>query len=165
MKIHLIAALDQNFGIGWQGKLPWHLPDDLRHFKALTMGHCVLMGRKTWDSIGRPLPGRTNLILSRAAPPLPDDVHTFAEFTAARAWAQTHGESNLFVIGGEEVFRHSLQFADQLDLTRVYTHTTADVFFPCFDTAVWQCVEQIPHLADDRHPFAFTFETWQRVTP
>lgn len=165
MKIHLIAALDENAGIGWQSKLPWHLPDDLKHFKTLTQGHCILMGRKTWQSIGRPLPGRTNLILSRTMTHLPEGFHIFSEFADACNWAQAHGESDLFIIGGGEIYAHSLQFANQLDLTRVHTRTNADVFFPHFDTTIWQCVEKQPHPADAHHPFAFTFETWQRVTP
>lgn len=160
MRIHLLAALDEGFGIGRQGKLPWYLPDDLKRFKTLTTGHCILMGRKTWQSIGRALPGRTSIVLSRTAPPLPEGVYTFADFAQARNWAQQRGESDLFVIGGAEIYAHTIKFADQLDLTRVHTRLNADVFFPQFDPSTWQCVERIPHPADERHPFAFTFETW-----
>lgn len=163
MRIHLIAALDQAFGIGWQGKLPWHLPDDLKRFKTLTMGHCMLMGRKTWQSLGRALPGRTSIVLSRAAPPLPEGVYAFAEFAQACAWAQQRGESDLFVIGGGEVYAHSLEFAHQLDLTRVHARLNADVFFPRFDHSAWQCVARELHPADERHSVAFTFETWVRT--
>ncbi|GAB4499964.1 MAG: hypothetical protein OHK0052_15740 [Anaerolineales bacterium] len=163
MQIHLLAALDEAFGIGWQGRLPWHLPDDLKRFKTLTMGHCIVMGRKTWQSLGRALPGRTSLVLSRSALPLPQGVVCFADFAKARDWAQQRGESNLFVIGGGEIYAHSLEFAHQLDLTRVHARLPADVYFPRFDVADWQCVAQELHPADDRHPFAFTFETWVRA--
>jgi dihydrofolate reductase len=128
VKLALIAAVARNRGIGLAGKLPWHLPDDLRRFKRITSGHTVLMGRKTWEALGRPLPHRRNVVLSRT--PVPG-AETYASIDAARAALSQ--EEWVFVIGGGEIYRQTLPLADLLYLTIVDKDVEADTFFPEYE--------------------------------
>ena len=162
MQLVLIAAIARNGVIGRDGDLPWRLPDDLAHFKRLTTGHPILMGRKTWESIGRPLPKRTNLILSRTleAPPGTEVVSSLAEaLDRARAG---HAE-RLFVIGGARVYEDALPRADVLELTQVDAEVEGDVHFPAWDGREFECRRFEVHPADERHAHAFRFETWERL--
>jgi len=163
MRVSIIAALDEAGGIGLAGSLPWRLPDDLKHFRELTLGHHVIMGRKTWQSIGRPLPQRHMLVVSRNphfAAPGCTLVHSLEAGAAA---AQQAGESELFVIGGGELYALALPLAGRLYLTRVRGQVQADVFFPAVDAREWNLLEVIPHAADARHSYAFCFETYERI--
>jgi len=126
------------------------------------MGHAIVMGRKTFDSIGKPLPGRTNIVLSRGARPAIEGVHAFADFGDAEAWARDGGTKEIFVIGGEALYRDSMPRADRIFLTRVDAEPEGDVFFPEIDETRWRCVRRQSHDADDRHAFEFSFETWER---
>ncbi len=162
--IALIVAVAENGVIGRAGQLPWHLPDDLKRFKALTMGKPMLMGRRTFDSIGRPLPGRTSLVLTKSAnwapPPGALVVHSMDE---ALAEARRHGAGELAVIGGAEVFRLALPLARRIDLTRVHAGFDGDVYFPQLDLREWRETERIEHPADARHAHAMTFSVLQRT--
>ena len=159
--IALVAALDRNRAIGRDGAMPWHLSDDLKRFKALTLGKPVLMGRKTARAIGRPLPGRPNLVLTRGATAPFDGqavVHSLDE-AVARA-----GNGELMVIGGGEVYALALPRAARMHLTEIATATSdADTFFPAFDPGEWREVAREHHPADARHPLAFDFVDYQRV--
>ncbi|HEX6833250.1 MAG TPA: dihydrofolate reductase [Rudaea sp.] len=160
MDIALIAALDRNFAIGRAGEMPWHLPDDLKRFKQLTLGKPVLMGRKTALAIGRPLPGRRNLILTRSAQAPFADQETVASIDDAIAHAR--GE-DLAVFGGGEVFALALPRATRLQLTLIETQAEdADAFFPRFDPAQWRETARTFHPADPRHAFAFSFVDYER---
>lgn len=128
MLISLIVATDQAGAIGLEGRLPWHLPEDLRYFKSKTLNHCVVMGRKTCLSIGRPLPGRTNLLLSRSEEPVAGFVRV-ATPESAVAFAQESGETELFVIGGAQVYEAFLPHADRIYLTEIAGRYHADTFF------------------------------------
>ena len=136
MSVTLIAALSQNRCIGNNGELPWRIPEDLRHFKELTSGHPVVMGRKTWESIPerfRPLPNRTNCVLTRQVTyPLPNGVERYASLEEALA---AHANETLFVIGGEEIYRQALPLADCLELTHVHQDVPGDAFFPEWEGA------------------------------
>lgn len=158
--ILLVAALDRNRAIGRAGAMPWHLSDDLKRFKALTLGKPVLMGRKTALAIGRPLPGRINLVLTRsdAAPFAGQDVvHSFDE-AVARA-----GNAELCVIGGGEVYVLALPRATHLRLTEIDTTTPgADTFFPEFDPREWRETSREHHSADAKHAFGFDFADYER---
>ena len=160
MAISLVAALDNDFAIGKDGTMPWHLPDDLKHFKALTTGKYVLMGYKTAVAIGKALPGRTNLVLSRrhSAPfPGQDTVRSLAE---AQAIAEGTG---LMVIGGGEAYREALPFARRLYLTWVDTHVGgADVFFPRVNFREWVETSRQHHARDERHAHAFDIVEYVR---
>ncbi len=158
--IALIAALDRNHAIGRDGAMPWHLPDDLKRFKALTLGKPVLMGRKTALAIGRALPGRRNLVLTRggAAPFAQQEV--VASLDAAIAAAQG---AELMVIGGGEVYALALPRATRLHLTWIDTVAAdADAFFPRFDPAQWREIAREAHAADARHEFVFSFVDYAR---
>ncbi|MCC7462169.1 MAG: dihydrofolate reductase [Gammaproteobacteria bacterium] len=160
-RITLVAAVADNGVIGARGALPWHLPDDLRHFKALTFGHPVLMGRRTFAAIGRPLPGRRNLVLTRGAGALPAGVEAVGSLAAALA--RCAGEREVFVIGGGEVYRQALPLAARLELTRVHACPEGDAWFVLPDAAAWREVRRCEHCADDRHAHAMTFQTLDRV--
>lgn len=160
MRLTLVAALADNGVIGRAGTLPWHLPDDLRRFKSLTMGRPILMGRRTFDSIGRALPGRRNLVLTRNTATLPDGVEGVADMTAALE--KCAGAAELCVIGGADVYRQVLPQADRLELTRVHATVTGDVTFPDFELAQWRELARVEHGADERHAWAMTFLTLER---
>ncbi len=160
--ISLIAAMDRNRAIGRGNALPWHLPDDLKHFKALTLGKPVVMGRKTFESLGcRPLPDRPNLVVSGSGFSH-EVVQTFPTLEAALAAGEAlHDE--VMVIGGGQIYAQALPLAQRLYVTRVDTEIEApDTWFPDWDSPPWQCVERIEHAADDRHPWPFVFETWTK---
>lgn len=156
----LVAALDRDRAIGRGGALPWHLPADLRRFKQLTLGHPVLMGRRTAESIGKALPGRANLVLTRRArAPFAGQV---AVSSLDEALHHAQGEA-LYVIGGGEVYGLTLPRATRLLLTWVDTVVPgADAFFPSFDANDWQITASTRHEADARHAFAFRFVDYER---
>ena len=154
-EIAIVVAYDRQRAIGHAGGLPWHLPDDLRHFKALTLGQPVLMGRRTFESIGRPLPGRANWVLTRDASwthPGVDTVHDW------RGALDRHREGVLWVIGGGEIYRLALPDADRIEATEVDAQVAAaDAWFPQIDDADWAVVAREHHPADERHACAFDF--------
>jgi dihydrofolate reductase len=155
-QLSLIAALDRNFAIGRDNALPWHLPDDLKRFKSLTLGKPILMGRKTAESIGRALPGRRNLVLTRNGRVPFAGMQALASIDEARAVAAADGASELCVIGGGEIYALALPFAERMHLTFVDTAIDgADAFFPRFDVAQWRVVARETHPADAKHAFAF----------
>lgn len=158
--ISLIAALDRNYAIGRAGAMPWHLPDDLKRFKQLTLGKPVLMGRKTALAIGRALPGRRNLVLTRSGAPPFVGQQVAASIDAAVAAA---GDTELCVIGGGEVYALALPRATRLHLTWIDTEAReVDAFFPRFDARQWRETSRIAHPADARHEFAFQFVDYER---
>ncbi len=130
MKISLIAAVAENDVIGKDGGIPWHLPDDLKHFKKLTSGHAIIMGRKTFESIGRALPKRDNLVLSRSGNIDALGCTVLASFDEALMWCRDHDETEAFVIGGEQLYRDALPLADRVYLTEVHGSFDGDTFFP-----------------------------------
>jgi dihydrofolate reductase len=160
LRLTLIAALSDNGVIGRNGTLPWHLPDDLRRFKALTMGRPMLMGRRTFESIGRALPGRRNLVLTRGMGSFPAGVEPIASLALALELCAHDAE--LCVIGGSEVFRQTLPHANRLELTQVHATLDGDVTFPEFDMTQWRERSRIEHATDDRHAYAMSFVTLER---
>lgn len=160
----LIAALDRNRAIGRDNALPWHLPDDLKRFKALTLGKPVLMGRRTAESLGRALPKRRNLVLTRSARAPFDGMQAVATLNEALALAAADGVAELCVIGGAELYALTLPIATHLRLTHVDTEVDdADTFFAAFDPAQWRVTAREAHVADDRHAFAFEFVDYERA--
>jgi dihydrofolate reductase len=163
VRISLIAALDRNHAIGRDNRLPWRLPDDLRRFKALTLGKPVLMGRKTAQSLGRALPGRLNLVLTRSGQVPFEGMVAVASIEQAIAQAQAQSADELCVIGGGQVYAQLLARADALHLTRVDTVVEgADAFFPAFDPHDWVVSARQRHPADPGHALAFEFIDYTR---
>lgn len=159
-RLNLIAALDENALIGREGGLPWHLPADLRHFKALTMGKTMLMGRKTWDSLGRALPGRESWVLTRADGFAAEGARVLASLDEALAAA---GGRELMVIGGAEIYRQTLPWAQRLYLTRVHARVEGgDAYFPAFDPMQWRETSREAHPPDERHAYPYSFLTLER---
>ncbi|TDK30222.1 dihydrofolate reductase [Luteimonas terrae] len=160
----LVAAIDRRRGIGRGNAMPWHLPDDFRHFKALTLGRPVLMGRKTAESLGRALPGRTNLVLTRSGRVPFEGMQAVASLDAAIAIAAEQGAGELCVIGGGEIYALALPHADVLQLTRVDTVVEdADAFFPAWDPAQWREVSRTHHQSDATHAHVFDFVEYRRA--
>ena len=158
MIISIIVAMDEQRGIGKGGRLPWHLSADLKRFKRLTMGHHLIMGRKTYESIGRPLPGRTMIVITRNQRYTAEGCLIAASLKAALAIAEQSGETEAFIAGGGQVFAQALPFADRIYLTLVHAVTEADVFFPELEPKGWIEAEYSYHLADERNQFPSTFK-------
>ena len=162
----LIAALDRNRAIGRGNALPWHLPDDLKHFKALTLGKPVLMGRKTAVSLGRALPKRRNLVLTRSGRVPFEGMEAVGSIEEALRIAEADGASELCVIGGGEVYALALPMATRMHLTHVETAIEGcDAFFPAFDAMEWRESARGHHAADETHAFAFDFVDYERNLP
>ncbi len=162
-RLVLIAALDRNYAIGRGNAMPWHLPDDFRQFKARTLGKPILMGRKTAQSLGRALPGRTNLVLTRGGSVPFEGMQAVASLAQACASASAEGAEELCVIGGGEVYRLTLPLADALYLTHVETEVEgADAFFPVVDAGEWEPVVRQSHGTDAEHAFGFEFVDYRR---
>ena len=162
--LSLIAALDQRNAIGRDNDLPWRLPDDLKRFKALTLGKPVLMGRKTAQSLGRALPGRRNLVLSRSGVVPFDGMEAVASLDQALAWSDSEGVEEICVIGGGEIYVQTLPLADALYLTHVDTVVEdAHAFFPLVNASEWDVVRRESHAADAKHAFAFEFVDYLRI--
>jgi dihydrofolate reductase len=159
--ISIIVAASENGVIGAGGALPWRLSDDLRHFKAVTMGKPIVMGRKTWESIGRPLPGRRNIVVTRQtgfeAPGC--DVVTSTE----QAIAVAGNAEEVMIIGGSQVYALFLPVADRVYLTRVHAEVEGDAFFPALDGGTWRLVSDARHTADERNEFDYSFRLYERT--
>jgi dihydrofolate reductase len=138
MKIAMIVAMSENGVIGDKGKIPWHIREDLQRFKRLTMGHPIIMGRKTYESIGKPLPGRTNIVLTRSpnftATP---EALMFTGLDAALEHCRRQNHDSVFIIGGSNIYQQALPLADKLFMTEVHQHVNGDTKFPDYDRAKW----------------------------
>lgn len=161
MRIHVIVAVAENGVIGRDGAMPWRIPEDLKRFKAITMGHPIAMGRKTWASIGRPLPGRENLVITRQKgfeAPGATVVHSIAE---AMEHARARGASDLFAIGGGEIYREVLPFARVAHVTEVHARFEGDATFPHLDPG-WREVAREPRSQAEPTPLRYDFVTYER---
>ncbi|WP_016955501.1 type 3 dihydrofolate reductase [Catenovulum agarivorans] len=164
MIISMIAAMTPQRAIGKDNKLLWHLPNDLKFFKQQTLGKPVIMGRKTYDSIGRPLPGRLNIVISRQeTSPHPDvQLASSIEQAVEIAKRELTDEQEIVVIGGGHIYQSMLSHADKLYVTIVETEVDADTYFPEIDPQDWQVSEETAGLVDDKNPLAHTFYTYTR---
>ncbi len=157
----LIVAISENRVIGRDGRLPWHLRADLQRFKQLTMGQTIVMGRKTYESIGRPLPGRKSVVVTRQPDYAPAGVRVARSLEAAAEWGA--GDSEVFFIGGGEIYRQVLPRIERIYLTLVHTRTTGDTYFPELPTDQWRQVERVDHDADAHNDYPFSFLVYERV--
>jgi len=160
-RLSVVVAADERGGIGRAGGLPWHLPEDLKRFKALTMGKPIVMGRRTWDSIGRPLPGRRSIVVSRQAGLAIEGAEVVGSLEEALRVASDVPE--VCVIGGAELYRLALPRADVIHLTRVHATVEADTFLPALDPSEWEEASSERHDADERHAHPYSFVTLQRI--
>ncbi len=163
MKISIIVAIADNGVIGRDNELPWRLSADLQRFKALTMGHHLLLGRKTFEAIGRPLPGREMIVVSRGTPELPDGVHLASSILDGIERARSYGEEELFVAGGASIYAVTLTDCDRVYLTRVHDDVDGDILFPAVDWSLWDEVSRQEIPADERNEYATTFTVYDRT--
>ena len=165
MIISMIAAVSENLVIGRNNDLPWHLPDDMKYFMQTTKGHCVIMGRKNYESIPekfRPLPNRVNIVVTRQKDFTAPGCMVVGSMEEALVKAAEFKEEEVFLIGGSEIYRSGLSIADRLYLTEIKKKIEGDVFFPEFNKNIWIEESRIPHPADDRHVFNFDFVKYSK---
>lgn len=161
MILKAIVAYAENRVIGKDNDLIWHLPDDLKHFKRHTAGKTIIMGRKTWDSLGgRPLPNRRHIVITRSTDFVADGAEVVHTLEAALELAQN--ESEVFIVGGAQIYTLSLPIIDVLEITEVHAEFEGDAFFPVFNEADFELTSQEYHPADEKHQYSFTFKTWKR---
>jgi len=160
--ISLIVAMDEKRGIGKAGRLPWRLSSDLKRFRKLTMGHHLIVGRKTFESIGKPLEGRHMIVVTRDQNFQPAGVIVSHSIDAALEVARERGENEVFVIGGGEIYVQTLSLADRLYLTQVHAEVSADTFFAEFSENAWIEKETIDQEADEKNQYPFTFKLLER---
>jgi dihydrofolate reductase len=160
MRISIVVAVAANGAIGKDNALLWRLPDDLKHFKAITMGKPIVMGRKTYDSIGRPLPGRTNIVISRQADlEIPGCIVVASLDDAMKAAGDV---PEVAVVGGADIYRQALPLTNTVYLTEVHATLAGDVFFPKLTDSQWREAHREEHAADERHAYPFSFVTLER---
>ncbi|MDD4627839.1 MAG: dihydrofolate reductase [Candidatus Peribacteraceae bacterium] len=162
MILSLIVAVAENGAIGANNQLLWNLPLDMKHFRETTKGHAVIMGRKTFESIGHPLPKRRNIIITRDANLKIEGCEAVVSLQDALQCAEKGGEAEAFIIGGGQIYAQALPTADRVYLTRVHTESEGDTFFPEFPTEEWIEVSREDHEADSEHRFPFTFLVYER---
>ncbi len=156
----IVVAISENNAIGKDNQLLWHLPADLKHFKTITSGHTIIMGRKTYDSIGKPLPNRRNIVVTRQTDLKLEGIEVVNSLDEALALCKD--ENEVFVIGGAEIYRQALPLVHKIELTRVHQEFEADVFFPELDNEIWKEVWKEDHSPDEKNQFAYTFSTLER---
>ncbi len=160
MILSIIVAVANNNVIGKDNRLIWHIPADLKYFKSLTMGAPIIMGRKTYQSIGKPLPGRKSIIITRDMNYSADGCVVVHSLESAIAAAKEYNEA--FIIGGEQIYRQAIGYADKIYLTRVYESFEGDSFFPEIDSTIWQLTEQKDNEIDEKNKFKYSFLTYTR---
>ncbi|WP_433901223.1 dihydrofolate reductase [Sphingobacterium puteale] len=158
--ITLIVAASENNAIGINNQMPWHLPNDFKYFKRSTIEHSVLMGRKTFEAIGKALPDRRNIVITRNANFQGEDIDVANSIQEALLYCRD--EREVFIIGGANIYLQALPLANKVLLTRVHTTIQADAFFPELSSEEWELISAEPHQADDKHAFDYTFEVYTR---
>lgn len=162
IRLSLVVAASENNVIGKDNKLLWHLPNDLKFFKNTTWGMPVIMGRKTFESVGKPLPGRTNIVITRQEGWNSEKVIVVKSMDEAIEQSSSIDAREAYIIGGGEIYKQSMDLADRIYITRVHAELEGDTFFPVIDTNTFELVSSLPFEADEAHQYAYTFEVWQR---
>ena len=163
MNISLIVAASTNNVIGKNGKMPWHLPNDLKHFKNVTWAMPVIMGRKTFESMGKPLAGRKNIIITRQSDYKPEGAIAVSSLTDAVAAAKQMDVKEVFVIGGGEIYKMAWEKANRVYLTRIKLDTDGDTFFPEINPKEWKLISQKNFDGDEKNAYPHSFQTWERI--
>jgi dihydrofolate reductase len=159
--VTLVVAIGKNGEMGKDNKMPWHMPKDLKHFKEITSGYPVIMGRKTYESIGKALPNRTNIVVSRRENWFEEGILIVGSLKEALKFAQKINES-VMVIGGADIFKQTMDIADTLEVTLVDSEFDADTFFPTINTKEWKLTTEEFHTKDEKNPFDFSFKTYKK---
>ncbi|MBW8010620.1 MAG: dihydrofolate reductase [Chloroflexi bacterium] len=162
MIVSLIVAVSENGGIGKDGQIPWHLSDDLKNFKRITMGHHLIMGRVTYESIGKPLPGRNLVVVTGNPDYHAEGCDVVPSLESGLKLARERGEEEAFVGGGAMLYGEALEQAQRIYFTRVHAEVQADTFFPEFDESAWVEIESTHHPSDERNEYAFTYRVLER---
>ncbi|SDJ82635.1 dihydrofolate reductase [Chryseobacterium jejuense] len=158
----IVVAMGEKNEIGFENQLLWHLPKDLKHFKDLTSGHPIIMGRKTYESIGKPLPNRTNIVVSRKKDWFEEGVLIVGSLKEAMKFAKKIDEE-VFVIGGGNIYEQTMDIVDKLEVTLVKADLEADTFFPKIDEKIWKKTNEICHEKDEKNGYDFCFQTFERI--
>ncbi|MGK6343534.1 dihydrofolate reductase [Chryseobacterium sp. DT-3] len=158
----IVVAMGEKNEIGFENKLLWHLPKDLKHFKDMTSGHPVIMGRKTYESIGKPLPNRTNIVISRKKNWFEEGILIVGSIKEAVKFAKKIDE-DIFIIGGGNIYEQTMEIVDKLEVTLVKADLEADTFFPKINPKVWKKIAEICHEKDEKNQYDFCFQTFERI--
>ncbi|WBX95971.1 dihydrofolate reductase [Chryseobacterium gambrini] len=158
----IVVAMGEKNEIGFENQLLWHLPKDLKHFKEITSGHPVIMGRKTYESIGKPLPNRTNIVVSRKTDWFEEGILIVGSIKEAVKFAKKIDEE-IFIIGGGKIYEQTMDIVDKLEVTLVKTDLEADTFFPKIDPRIWKKTDEICHEKDEKNQYDFCFQTFERI--
>ncbi|MBC5637022.1 dihydrofolate reductase [Ornithinibacillus sp. BX22] len=161
--LSLLFAMDRNRVIGSNNDLPWHLPNDLKFFKETTTGHTIIMGRKTFDSIGRALPNRRNIVLSRNNITLPEGVELIHDMDTIIEMKEQNPNEELFVIGGGALFKDILPYADRMYVTLIDEEFEGDVYFPTFSSDMWRETSTVKGIKDEKNPYDYYFIQYDRI--
>ncbi len=160
--ISLIVATSTNNAIGKNNQLLWHLPNDLKYFKNITWGMVVIMGRKTFEAVNRPLPGRVNIVITNQENWHTENVWKASSLEDALKQAENTNCKEIFIIGGGEIYNQGLPLAEKIYMTRVHTEIEGDTFFPVIEESKWHLHEQVDFDADEKHVFKYSFQVWKK---
>ncbi len=158
----IVVAMGEKSEIGFENQLLWHLPKDLKHFKEITSGHPVIMGRKTYESIGKPLPNRTNIVVSRKTDWFEEGILIVGSIKEAIKFAKKIDEE-IFIIGGGKIYEQTMDIVDKLEITLVKADLEADTFFPKIDSKIWKKTDEICHEKDEKNQYDFCFQTYEKI--
>lgn len=162
MRVSMIVAASENNVIGKGNDLVWHMPSDFKYFKSKTKDHIIIMGRKTFESLGKPLKYRTNIVLSRNEDYKAEGTVQFKELQTALDWAKEQDDEEVFIIGGANIYRQSMELADRIYLTRIHGEFEGDAFFPELDED-WKLTSEESHQKDEKNPFDYTFLVFDKI--
>jgi len=160
--LSLIVAMDKNRVIGYKNDMPWHLPNDLRYFKERTTGHTIIMGRKTFDSLGRVLPNRKHLVLTRSERQFPEGVEAFHDIDDVLQYVNNNTDEEIFVIGGGQLFKMMLPHVDKMYITEIDEEFAGDVYFPSFKDAEWELTSKEKGPKDEQNPYDYYYLVYER---
>ncbi len=160
-KLTIIVAISENNAIGKNNQLLWHLPADLKHFKEITTGHTIIMGRKTYDSIGKPLPNRRSIVITRSTDLVIDGVEVVNSLNEAIELCKP--DEQAFIIGGAEIYNQAMPYVTAIHLTKVHQQYEADAFFPEINPTVWKEINSVTYPVDEKNNVAYTFSTLERL--
>lgn len=160
----IVVAMGENNGIGADNQMLWHLPNDLKHFKEITTGHPVIMGRKTFESIGKPLANRTNIVVSRKKDWFQEGILIVGSIKEALKFAKKINE-DIAIIGGGNIYEQTMELTDRLEVTVVKASVEADTFFPKIDLKIWEKTSEECHEKDEKHQYGYCFQTYERKLP